>query len=108
MHFILTSTPIFCPQNLICKCVTVPPRRLQTEHSNQGHCSDYDPLLRCSEEEEKKGASVQIAKEREGVSLTVFCWKKLGFSLAASQETQSRISRAACRRLKAVKKLPAQ
>lgn len=79
--------------------------------SKQGHCSECDPLTRCSEEEEKKGAlhdqcrererHIQTEREREGgekererewVSqlLSVFSAEEPESSLAASPETQTR------------------
>lgn len=73
-------------------------QRLWTVASNQGHCSECDPLSRCSEEEEKKGASHdqcretrgdtrERERERERLGSTVFSQRR---SLAASEETQRR------------------
>ena len=66
--------------------------------SKQGHCSECDPLTRCSEEEEKKGAlhdqcrERERERERERVSqlLSVFSAEEPESSLAASPETQTR------------------
>lgn len=84
--------------------------------SKQGHCSECDPLTRCSEEEEKKGALHDQCRERErerhrqkerggererkrkrewerewvSQLLSVFSAEEPESSLAASPETQTR------------------
>lgn len=67
--------------------------------SNQGHCSECDPLTECREEEEKKGAPHDQCREREGERErqgekerelhSVFSAEELESSLAA-EEIQTR------------------